>query len=450
MRPRCTASCRSGSRRDKIRHRYCYLAAAVLLGILAFSAKLSAEPAGDSRTYKLAPGDRITVTIFNQPDLSGEVVIDDAGHILLPFLEPITVKNLTILECQQLIRARLAEGILQQPIVGVRISELRPLYVMGDVRTAGAYPYRYGSTVQSAVSAAGGFGPPELVPGAAVSEFLLADERVRHLTFQKQALLVREARLHAQREGMKSFSPPALPATTNGDTPGLVANEKETFDTQAAILEGQLNMLRSQRPHIQSEIDALNGELAATQTQLEALKKYADQYSRLVKQGLGTVNAEMQSKLTEATYENELWRLKTAISRVHRDSSELDVKIEETEAVFRRQIVTELREVRERLNELAVTLPAAREIRAVRLQYAAGLIKAGVKHTISVTRLRNGEPTVFEATETTPLEPGDIVDIKRLLPELASRETASALLDSPPDVVPVGSLGSGTAGGRVP
>jgi polysaccharide export outer membrane protein len=128
-------------------------------------------------------------------------------------------------------------------------------------------------------------------------------------------------------------------------------------------------------------------------------------------------------------------------------SGELDVRIEEAEAVFKRQVVTELREVRERLNELGVTLPAAREIRAVRLQFAAGLIKAGVKHSISVSRLRNGETTVFEAIETTPLEPGDIVDVKRLLPEQASREVASTgqpkynfgLLDTPPAAVAVGS-----------
>src|SRR5262249_29333289 len=203
----------------------------------------------------------------------------------------------------------------------------------------------------------------------------------------------------------------------------------------------------SQKPHIQNQIEALNGQVAATQTQLEVVRQYAEQYSRLVKQGLGTLNAEMQSKLAQATHENELWRLKTEISRLQMGAGELDVRIDEAAAVFKRQVVTELREVRERLNELGVTLPAAREIRAVRLQFAAGLIKVGVKHSISVSRLRNGETTVFEATETAPLEPGDIVDVKRLLPERASGEAASTgqprynfgLLDTPSDAVAAGS-----------
>src|SRR5215475_2425898 len=83
MRPDSTpACCRFRTRRDKILHRY--IAAAVLLGVLACSARLAAEPVGDLRTYKLASGDRITVTVFNQPELSGDVVIDDAGNIILP------------------------------------------------------------------------------------------------------------------------------------------------------------------------------------------------------------------------------------------------------------------------------------------------------------------------------------------------------------------------------
>jgi polysaccharide biosynthesis/export protein len=190
--------------------------AAALLGALAFSFPLLADSPGDSRAYKLGPGDRITVTVFGQAELSGDILVDGAGNILLPFIGPIEVKDLTALECQNLIRDRLADGILQKPSVSVRISELRPLYILGDVRTPGAYPFRYGSTVQSAVAVAGGFGLPQLLQGAAVSEFLLADERVRQLNLQKQAFLVRRARLEAQRDGMKTFSPPAPQGMAEG------------------------------------------------------------------------------------------------------------------------------------------------------------------------------------------------------------------------------------------
>jgi polysaccharide export outer membrane protein len=184
--------------------------------------------------------------------------------------------------------------------------------------------------------------------------------------------------------------------------------------------------LRSQRPRIQDEIGALNAQVATTKKQLQLVKQHADQYSGLVKQGLGLANAELQYKLTESNNESELWRLIAQVSRLQMDAGELDIKIEEAEASFKRQVVAELREARERLNELDVTVPAAREIRNVKLQYASGLIKVGVKRSISVTRVRNGEAAFFEATEMTPLEPGDIIDVKKLLPDLTRRESASA------------------------
>src|ERR1700716_3536459 len=86
-----------GRRRASVLHQF--VRAAVLLGALVFSFAVSAEPAGDSRAYRLAPGDRIAVMVFGQAELSGDILIDAAGNILLPFIGPIEVKGLTVKEC---------------------------------------------------------------------------------------------------------------------------------------------------------------------------------------------------------------------------------------------------------------------------------------------------------------------------------------------------------------
>jgi polysaccharide export outer membrane protein len=108
------------------------------------------------------------------------------------------------------------------------------------------------------------------------------------------------------------------------------------------------------------------------------------------------------------------------------DSGALDLQIHEAEAIFKRQIITELRDVGERLKELDVVLPVAREIREVRLAQAGSLAGAETARSISVTRTRNGEVTSFQATETTPLEPGDVIDVKRSLPRVLRYQGASA------------------------
>jgi polysaccharide export outer membrane protein len=403
------------------------LRAAALLSGLAFSSAVLADAPGDSRDYKLAPGDRITVSVVGQAELSSDMILDGAGNIILPLIGAIEVRDLTIVECERVIHDRLADGILNQPSVIVRIGELRPLYVLGDVRTSGVYPFRYGSTVKSAVAAAGGFGLPEPMQNASASEFLLAEERVRQLSFQKRALLVRRARLEAQRDGKSTFSPPALTGSTQeNEIAETVAIEKETLDSQAGILQKQLELLRAQKPRIQNEIASLNAQTATTKKQLELVKQHADQYSGLVKQGLGLANSELQLRLAEATQESELWRLAAQISRLQMDSGALDLQIHEAEAIFKRQIITELRDVGERLKELDVVLPVAREIREVRLAQAGSLAGAETARSISVTRTRNGEVTSFQATETTPLEPGDVIDVKRSLPRVLRYQGASA------------------------
>jgi polysaccharide biosynthesis/export protein len=430
----------AGTLGDRCARAFCQsMRAAALIGALLFSFPVLAESQSDSHAYRLGPGDRITVTVFGQPELSGEILVDGAGNILLPLIGQIEVKDLTTLECQNLVQDRLANGILQQPSVSLRISEPRPLYILGDVRAPGAYPFRYGSTVQSAVAVAGGFGLAQQLQGTAVSEFLLADERARQLESQKQSLLVRRARLEAQRDGVKTFTPPIAQGVaesapmlgeraTQQQPSNMVADETDAFEAQAAILERQLDLLRSQKPRIEKEIDAYNEQIAAARNKLELARQHADQYSRFVKQGLGNINAELQFRLMQTNQESELWRLTAQVLRLQMDAGDLDLKVNEAEASFKRQVLTELRDVRDRLRELEVSLPSAREIREVKLEQAGNAVEAEATRVISISRNQNGEVAVFQATETTMLQPGDIINVKKLLPRELVAQARSARL----------------------
>jgi polysaccharide export outer membrane protein len=57
------------------------------------------------------------------------------------------------------IAARLRNGFVRDPRVSVEVEAFRPFYVLGEVTTAGQYPYVEGMTTQTAVAIAGGFGP---------------------------------------------------------------------------------------------------------------------------------------------------------------------------------------------------------------------------------------------------------------------------------------------------
>lgn len=403
--------------------RFLQLLRAICLAVGLYPA---AAPSAEE-AYRLAPGDRITVTVFGQPEMSGNVLVDDAGTISIPPAAPIEVKNLTVFESQKRIGDQLlAEGILRAPSIGVRIAELRPLSVLGDVRLPGAYPFRYGSTTQSAVALAGGFGPGEALRHTAVADYLLAEERVRQLTVQKRTMIVRKARLEAQQNGLDSFSPPDLgDAAYDKDIAEIIANEQDVFQAQAAILRGQLDLLRSQKPLLNEQIDANREQGSAGKKQLDVIRQQVDRYGSLVKQGLGTQNNDFQYRILEANQEAAIWRLLSDVSRLQVEAGNLDVKIKEVEGTFKRQVATELQQTRDRLNELEITLPAAARIRDVKLQYAGGAAGDGVRHVIKITRTRNGRSVVLDADETTPVEPGDVIDVRNEISSVLPRDEAA-------------------------
>jgi polysaccharide export outer membrane protein len=141
---------------------------------------------------------------------------------------------------------------------------------------------------------------------------------------------------------------------------------------------------------------------------------------------LGTQNNDFQFRVLEANQDATVWRLLSDVSRLQMQSADLDLKIQEVEGVFKRQVAIELRETRDRLSELEVTLPAAVKIRDVKFQYAGSVAAQGAMHLISITRTRNVHATVMEANETTPVEPGDVIDVKNEMLRALLHDEAAA------------------------
>lgn len=109
--------------------------------------------------YRLGAGDKLGITVFNEKELSMEVLLSDAGTFLYPFLGEIVAKNKTIGELQSLLTSQLRDGYLVDPKVYVSVIEYRPFFVNGEVGKPGGYPYQPGLTIRKAISLAGGLTP---------------------------------------------------------------------------------------------------------------------------------------------------------------------------------------------------------------------------------------------------------------------------------------------------
>ena len=108
--------------------------------------------------YRVGSGDRMTIRVAGEPDLTAEYIVDGSGNISLPYVQSINVAGMTTISIERLIAARLRAGYLRDPQVSVQVTTLRPFYILGEVNTAGSFSYQPGMTVQNAIAIAGGYG----------------------------------------------------------------------------------------------------------------------------------------------------------------------------------------------------------------------------------------------------------------------------------------------------
>jgi polysaccharide export outer membrane protein len=142
------------------------LLVAAMIGASVLAGCATSYPPQDPATYKalIAPyrldsGDRLRVVVFGQTDLSNTYTIDQAGYISMPLVGAVAARGRSTQELEGEIAAKLRKGFVRDPDVSVEVDRYRPFFIMGEVTSAGQYPYVNGLTAQTAVAIAGGFTP---------------------------------------------------------------------------------------------------------------------------------------------------------------------------------------------------------------------------------------------------------------------------------------------------
>ncbi|AWN38223.1 polysaccharide biosynthesis/export family protein [Methylobacterium radiodurans] len=384
---------------------------------------LGLPAAAQDASYRLGPGDRINFSVYGQTELTGDYTVGGGGNLFLPLIGEVAVGGLTLPEAQGRVVARLADGFLQQPVVTLRVSEMRPFYVLGDVRAPGSFPFRYGASVLSGIALAGGFAEPQQVQLGQRTDFLAADERVRVLEANRRLLTVRRARLEAQRRDKDAFEPP--PGTdTDPRMAAALAEEREILKGQRAALDQSLDLLRAQKPRLESEITGVQAQRASEETQLRLIQAHMEDYEKLMASGLARRYQGIEFAREEARNKAAIARLGADLARLDLAIGDLALRIQETVEAYRRRVMSDLQDVTTRLNEIETQLPSAREIREARLQAGGALgtqAQGSLARKVFITRGRDGTPETFEADERAALMPGDIVEVRRELPARAGQ-----------------------------
>ncbi len=130
----------------------------LLLGLVAVAACAGqrldpAPPPLAQPDSLLRPGDVLRITVWRQPDFSGEYAINPDSTVAHPLLQAVRVGGVPL----AMVRARLRDFLLayeQNPRFVVE--PLYPVVVAGEVHAPGLVPLPRGTTVSQAVARAGG------------------------------------------------------------------------------------------------------------------------------------------------------------------------------------------------------------------------------------------------------------------------------------------------------
>lgn len=109
--------------------------------------------------YRVGAGDRLTIRVAGEADISADYLVDGSGDISMPYIQTVHIGGLATPQIEHLITTRLRNGFLRNPKISVQVTTLRPFYILGEVTASGSFAYQAGITVQNAIAIAGGYSP---------------------------------------------------------------------------------------------------------------------------------------------------------------------------------------------------------------------------------------------------------------------------------------------------
>jgi polysaccharide biosynthesis/export protein len=126
------------------------LVAALLLQI-SFSAAAQAP-------YRINPGDVLLVFVWNEKDLTQEILVRPDGLISLPLAGQLMAGGLTPAQVEKSIAEGLSKYLKDKPSVTVALKQIagHKIYVLGKVNRPGEFPISRPTDVMQALALAGG------------------------------------------------------------------------------------------------------------------------------------------------------------------------------------------------------------------------------------------------------------------------------------------------------
>ncbi len=133
------------------------------------AANSGAAANADSAQYEVQPGDLLTITVWKEQDLTGDVLVRPDGGLSFPLVGDLTASGKTVSALREEVVERL-QRYLPNPVVTVAVKQIggNEIYVVGQVQHPGEYSFARAIDVMQALSLAGGTTPYAALNGIVI------------------------------------------------------------------------------------------------------------------------------------------------------------------------------------------------------------------------------------------------------------------------------------------
>jgi polysaccharide biosynthesis/export protein ExoF len=365
-----------------------------------------------------------------RPEFSGAYTVEDNGTLMIPLLGSFPIANRSAEDLNAEMLASFEKLTNHKGFVTISFTERPQVYVLGPVKTPGAYKYAAGMTVLHVIAMAGG--QPNTAGGEPWQQIEVVRENIRRQNTNESLaqLLTRQVVLKAERDQPNAdhvtVSPSLRLIQLVGD-----AEAKRLVDTEVEKRSAIVTARHYRSQIAQQQLDLLKAEVQAMNRThpYDALVKmraeHADAYKALVANGVVSRPAALvaQTELVDAQMRqqdstNQLQQAQMRVTQLQQDLakavSDMRSDLDNTILTIDQQISENERATVESTGVLTVmnaNVPnlAANAGNVRRVNSTGGATDNPLGYQI-VRQTPNG-PTVIAANEMTVLRPGDLVRI---------------------------------------
>jgi HlyD family secretion protein len=203
---------------------------------------------------------------------------------------------------------------------------------------------------------------------------------------QLDDLLIREARLVAERDGKDDIELPAAiaPRLAEPAIAKVIAAEKSLLKSRRDSREGQKAQLRERIEQLGEEILGISGQIEAKSTEIQLIGKELESLATLEAQKLVTSQKMVQHRREAARLKGEFGQLRSSAAQAKGKIAEIELQMLRVDHDGRTETVKELRETQSKVSELTERRIAA-EDQLKRVDIRApqdGVVHQNTAHTV--------------------------------------------------------------------